>query len=129
MNEKQCKYCNKFYPEESFGVALTTEAKVFRRRKCRDCYRATKQILISRIHEWIISFKVQRGCGSCGIVDQRVLDLHHPDENKKNFTVAYFRRGLGFDKIMREVEKCEVLCANCHRILHWEKRKSKHHGA
>jgi hypothetical protein len=123
VEKKQCKYCEKWYPETSFGVALTTASKVYRRRKCRFCYRDTKQILINRIHQWIIDYKVQRGCSNCGIIDPRVLDLHHSDESKKTFTVAYFRRALGFERIKREVEKCEVLCANCHRILHWEKRQ------
>ena len=129
MNKKQCKYCKKYYPEEYFGVSLTVGEKVYRRRKCRDCYRMTKQALNSKIHEWIINYKIQRGCGNRGIVDQRVLDLHHPEESEKKFTVAYFRRGLGFDQIRNEVKKCEVLCANCHRILHWEKRNSKFDGA
>jgi len=125
----QCRYCKKYYPEDHFGVALTTASKVYRRRKCRYCYRDTKHVLTDRIHEWIINYKVQRGCVKCKTTDHRILDLHHPDESKKSFTVAYFRRGLGFEQIKREVEKCEVLCANCHRILHWEKRNSKFDGA
>lgn len=127
MLKKQCRYCNRWYPETSFGVAKTTPNKVFRRRKCRYCYRDTKQILINRIHQWIISYKVERGCGNCGTVDQRILDLHHTDEKKKSFTVGYFRRALGFERIKREVRKCEVLCANCHRILHYEKRHNHKH--
>lgn len=123
MLKKQCKYCDKWYPANFFGVALTTPQKVYRRRKCRYCYRDTKQIYINKCYQWIINYKTKRGCGKCGIKDHRVLDLHHPDEKKKEFTVAYFRRQLGFDRIKREVKKCVVICANCHRVLHWEKRQ------
>src|SRR5687768_10577066 len=124
MSKKQCKYCSKWYPENLFGVALTTPQKVYRRRKCCYCYRNTKQDYINRCYQWIIEYKAQRGCGNCGIKDHRVLDLHHPYHVKKEFTVAYFRRALGFARIKKEVEKCEVLCSNCHRILHWTERNS-----
>jgi len=122
IKKKRCDYCQKSYPENSFGVALTTEMKVYRRRKCRHCYRSTKQALISRYFQWINEYKVQHGCKRCKITDSRVLDFHHKNEQNKLFTIGGFRRSVGFDRIQKEVKKCEVVCANCHRILHSEKR-------
>jgi hypothetical protein len=128
-SEKQCKYCRSFFPEDAFGVALTTPEKVYRRRKCRDCYRTTKRILIDRYFGWINQRKGEKGCIRCGIKDPRVLDFHHKDEKDKLFSVGGFRRAVGFDQIQKEVEKCDVVCANCHRIVHDEQRKMRKNGA
>ena len=69
--------------------------------------------------EYIDSFKTS--CMDCGNSDSRVLDFHHKDDSSKLFTLAS-RRVAGYAKgpIKEEIDKCEVLCANCHRIRHWE---------
>ncbi len=115
----------KYFPEDAFGVAKTTPIKVFRRRKCRDCYRETKQLLIERYFQWLNEYKTARGCGRCRITDPRVLDFHHKKDHNKLFSVGGFRRAVGFDRIKEEVRKCEIVCANCHRILHDELRKEE----
>jgi len=111
------------FPESAFGVALTKPEKVYRRRKCRDCYRSTKQILIQRHYKWLSEYKRERGCYKCGTKDHRVLDFHHRDEKAKIFGIGGFRREVGFQRLKDEIEKCEVVCANCHRILHDEIRR------
>lgn len=127
--QKQCLYCKKYYPEDTFGVALTTPQKIYRRRKCRDCYRTTKRVLIDRYFGWLVEYKESRGCSRCGVRDYRILDFHHENEETKLFTIGGFRRSVGFKRITNEVKKCIVLCANCHRILHDEQRKNKSIGA
>jgi hypothetical protein len=64
--------------------------------------------------------KSDRGCGRCGNSDGRVLDFHHRNPGEKLFTISN-RRTLGEKTILAEIEKCDVLCANCHRIVEWEK--------
>jgi hypothetical protein len=125
METKQCLYCKDYFSEDAFGVALTTPTKVFRRRKCRDCYRETKLKLANGYHKWLSDIKQERGCKRCGITDSRVLDFHHRGDEVKHFSIGYFRRAVGFDRIQREVKKCDVLCSNCHRMVHDEQRKEK----
>lgn len=128
-SERICRYCNKAYPESSFGVALTTPAKTYRRWKCCHCYRDTKQALIRRYFQWLGEYKRSRGCGRCGVTDPRVLDFHHKSDEDKEFGIGEFRRAVGFDRIKEEVKKCDVVCANCHRILHDEMRSRKNHSS
>jgi hypothetical protein len=60
-------------------------------------------------------------CIRCGESHIACLDFHHKDPSEKEF-------GLGFmlslnknkEQILAEIAKCEVLCSNCHRKLHWE---------
>lgn len=118
---KQCLYCKKYYPELDFGVAKTTLDKVYRRRKCRYCYRKTKNVLKSKRRSWIEEYKSEKGCAKCGIVDPRVLDFHHT--GNKEFSIAdYYYHQFSFEKAKKEIAKCIVVCANCHRIIHYEKQ-------
>ena len=43
---KKCEYCNKYYPESDFGVALSTPKKIYKRLKCRFGYGKTKKLLV-----------------------------------------------------------------------------------
>ena len=125
MNEKICRYCNKSFKEEDFGVAGTTPTKVYRRRKCRYCYRATKQSLIDRYTNWMNEYKQARGCKMCNITDPRVLDFHHRENETKLITIGGFRNNIGINRIKEEIKKCDIVCANCHRILHHEMRRMR----
>ena len=118
---KECRYCNKSYPESYFGVALTTEKKVYRRHKCRFCYKKTKKVLEGKYRDWILEYKSKEGCKKCGVSDPRVLEFHHIKE--KDFSIAERARSkYGKKRLLEEIKKCNVLCANCHRILHFEER-------
>ncbi len=121
MVMKECRYCKKSYPESFFGVALTTKEKVYRRHKCKYCYQKAKNELRHRHGKFISEYKSKNGCEICGLSDSRVLEFHHRDPKSKEFTIAiaYYNR-VGIDKIMEEIKKCAILCANCHRVTHYE---------
>lgn len=56
-------------------------------------------------------------CGYSLCVD--ALDLHHRDPSTKEFALGSFNGSL--ERLLREAEKCDVVCANCHAIRHdWE---------
>lgn len=121
---KLCRYCKKSYSEKDFGVALTTENKVYRRHKCRFCYRKTKKNLIEKRRKWIDDYKRSKWCSHCGVSDYRVIDFHHQDGEKKEFSIAVAHaEGYSLERIKKEIEKCILLCANCHRIVHYNKSK------
>jgi len=120
---KVCRYCKELFPETDFGVAKTTENKVYRRQKCRYCYRNTKNVLRAKRIEKISTLKGASGCMRCKIKDPRVLEFHHLDTKKKEFNIAdYYYSHFSFEKLNAEIAKCVIICANCHRILHAEER-------
>lgn len=120
---KLCRYCNKYYPESEFGVALTTPKKVYRRRKCKSCYRATKQKLRKKYNQWLIDYKKKNKCSKCGIIDYRVLEFHHPKNKDKEFNIGdAFKNGYGLGRIKKELKKCIIVCANCHKTIHYKNR-------
>jgi len=117
--EKLCKYCNKYYPQSEFGVALTTERKVYHRHKCKNCYRETKRKLEKKRREWLADFKKSQKCQRCNTGDYRVLEFHHTKDKSFGIASGYYNH-LSMEKVQNEINKCIVLCANCHRIIHLE---------
>ena len=118
---KQCRYCKKSYPESYFGVALTTKDKIYYRHKCKFCYQVTKNALRKRNQNWLLNFKKEGKCSRCKINDYRVLEFHHINGKKKDFSISFARNNsFGLERMRQEIKKCVILCANCHRITHYE---------
>lgn len=73
----------------------------------------------ARLRQWVNEQKAERGCADCGVSDPACLGLHHRDEDEKEMAVTeLITYGHGKSALGDEVERCEVLCANCHRKRH-----------
>jgi hypothetical protein len=66
------------------------------------------------------SFKATLSCKQCGQNHVATFDFHHIDSSTKEVSVNQLIKNRAYKKAMEEVEKCIVLCANCHRIHHYE---------
>lgn len=71
--------------------------------------------------EWYKRIKTERGCRECGNTDWRCLQFHHRNPEEKEFALSQ-ARSFSQAKLEAEVAKCDVLCANCHAIHHWQER-------
>jgi len=90
--------------------------------------RDSKKIKYDLISEHINNIKIEKGCGHCGYDENPIaLDFHHLDKLLKEKNVSsYWRTSWAqFKQIEDEIKKCEVLCANCHRIEEQRLRKIK----
>jgi len=56
-------------------------------------------------------------CKHCGTTDIHVLDFHHIDMLEKDNTISRLLKS-SWDNLKVELQKCILLCANCHRKLH-----------
>lgn len=55
-------------------------------------------------------------CVDCGESDPVVLDFDHRNPEEKEFSIGHAtRRLVSISRLKREMEKCDVRCANCHR--------------
>lgn len=71
-----------------------------------------------RLQAKAAEIKKQKGCKECGYNDNPVaLTFHHPDDNKEGNVSTMIQKGQGKKKILSEIEKCEVLCSNCHKVI------------
>ncbi len=74
-----------------------------------------------RNRQWLYEYKKRECCEKCKISHPAVLDFHHkPGEDKKFSLGDAIRLGFSLTKIKDEIAKCEIVCANCHRMIHWE---------
>ena len=71
------------------------------------------------------AFKATLKCKVCGENHPATLDFHHVDPNEKEHSIDRLVRNRSWKTIERELEKCVVLCANCHRKHHHEERLEK----
>lgn len=68
--------------------------------------------------------KLGNKCAHCGLEhdgqNTPVFDFHHKDPSTKlfNINMNHIDR-YSKEKVMKEAEKCEIVCANCHRLHHW----------
>ena len=69
--------------------------------------------------KWFVEFKKTQKCSMCPESDWICLDFHHRDSKTKRYSIAKMATtGCSKSLILKEVEKCDVLCANCHRKKH-----------
>ena len=102
----------------SLGLPRYTEAEAARRKE-RD--RERGRIRSAKNREMVSRLKLEMGCSRCGYREHpAALDFHHRDPRGKTATIsklASWERGDPEQSITAEIEKCVLLCANCHRIV------------
>ena len=70
---------------------------------------------------WWKEYKATLSCNRCGENHPATIDFHHKNPAEKKTSVYELtNNNMGRERVMEEVAKCEVLCANCHRKEHWE---------
>jgi hypothetical protein len=70
---------------------------------------------IQLLKRWLREHKGHLHC-KCGESDIRCLDFHHRDPSKKVITIGRaVTDGWSIKRILTEIEKCDILCSNCHR--------------
>ena len=103
------------------------EKAIIRSLKRRDKKNKTDTIKRAFIREFIFRYKGVKGCLDCGIKNPVVLDFDHIYRDTKIIRISQMIKGsISLRAIKEEIRKCEIRCANCHRIktakeLNWYK--------
>ena len=136
----KCQSCNKKgenNPIWTGGISNTKEYK-------RKWYQDNKEGLRGKRRQWrknnfvrenelsrlrykkqkerIDKYKLLKGCSVCGYNKcAEALDFHHNGDKK--FDIAKAINNMSFERIKKEMDKCEILCCRCHRELHAKLKK------
>lgn len=132
MSEKTCSVCGLTKDEDEFNWKV--KAKGRRNTKCRSCEKEWKKQYVRenkerlyldaeirklRVNEWLINHKSSLECETCGENHPACLEFHHVNPDEKEHEISKMvARGFSMKAILREIEKCKILCANCHHKLH-----------
>jgi hypothetical protein len=95
-------------------VLCGRDSKDSRRRRCNSC---NTKIRRYRAKNAAIEYLGGK-CRHCGYSEnQAALEFHHRDPNEKEFTIGHVAN-KSWEFIKKELDKCDLLCSNCHRIEH-----------
>ncbi len=141
---KQCTHCWEWKDEEEFNWRI---AGVKRWGICRECQRKQKvdwyhehketygpaknqrtRDMREAARQYVYDYLSTHPCVQCGESDPRVLEFDHLGD-KDNTVAKMVASGSPISSIEREIAKCQVLCANCHRKKTSDERgwfKSRH---
>lgn len=114
---KRCTKCGQEKPIEEFYNNGNRKQSV-----CKDCYKEKIRNTYSEKVEKINTYKENIGCQKCGEKRVHLLDFHHNDRTQKDFTISDKSR-MCFENLMKEIQKCSILCSNCHRDFHYLESK------
>jgi hypothetical protein len=120
FNFKECNYCHRtfdlsyFYKNNKFKHGYSSA--------CRKC--AVKNNLQNRGKFKLKCLEYKGGkCIKCGYNKcPEAMDFHHRNPEEKSFSIFEVRTRVFDDKIKFELDKCDLLCANCHRETHREEK-------
>ena len=87
----------------------------YRCKKCYTYYNAEKR---KRYKKKLVDYKGGK-CEICGY-DKCItaLEFHHLDSTQKDFNISESTFSRKFEELKKEVDKCILVCANCHREIH-----------
>lgn len=130
MIDKVCPGCGKKPPEISFSRnrckpdGLQTRCKECHKTYDKKYYKENTQYHknyvragINRLRAIVRKYKEDKGCKYCQEKDGCCLDFHHTEDDKL-FTIARIVSSGCTQLVLKEIEKCDVVCSNCHRKLH-----------
>jgi hypothetical protein len=70
-------------------------------------------------------YKSKLSCQHCGENHPATFDFHHVTRGPENVKIFQLIKNGSYKKVYEELKKCIVLCANCHRKLHYEEAQAK----
>jgi hypothetical protein len=68
-----------------------------------------------KVRQHVKDLRTEGFCVDCGEEDERVLQFHHRDPSDRKADILSIS---SFPRLMRELEKCDLVCANCHIKRH-----------
>lgn len=133
---KVCISCNIEKSLEDFGKLKRNKDGL--QSKCKDCKREYDNLFhnnrseeqkikkyigqrkrVKEAAEFLSNYLDDKCCKHCGDSRKVVLEFHHLKD--KNFNLSEYS-GRSIETIKKEIEKCDILCANCHRVVTAEER-------
>jgi hypothetical protein len=114
--------------EEGRQKAREDSKRHYQRNK--PAYIARNNVKKGQLRSFLHKYKEFHGCCECGgKFPYYVLDFDHRDPQNKRYEPAKLAETGSWDKMLAEIAKCDVVCANCHRERTHQKNHYSHTNA
>ena len=111
------------YAKTSKGKAarLRAHKKWMAKPESGEVRRAGVRARYHRQRQMLADIKIQTGCCDCGYKGHATaLDFDHKEPKLKSFSLSKAYGQYSDERLLAEVAKCDVRCANCHRVRTFE---------
>ena len=101
-----------------------TQRQSRNRKRCDTCNTAIRRI---RLKRKCVEYKGGK-CSKCGKIsdDDSIFDFHHLDPTQKEFELKKADIAkMSWEIIKKELDKCILICSDCHRLEHSQYEKYK----
>lgn len=123
--ERICVECGQRKPLTNFYVVRKTP-KEYRGGRCNVCqtrkcnqnrWSADSALALKLEKQKIVNEIKKRPCVDCGVVyPPYVMDFDHVRGEKRGGVAKMVGQTWSVQALMEEIEKCDLVCANCHRV-------------
>lgn len=114
-DKRCCSRCNK---EKVLNEFYDKRGKIGGSTYCKECVNKQALERQRKLKQDAIDYK-GGGCQVCGYDKYNgALEFHHLDPNEKDFSIGELKKTNINEKIKKELDKCILVCANCHREIH-----------
>lgn len=100
----RCKSCNREYQRKWFAENQEVQ---------RQRVKTNRQRALADVRELVRNHLESHPCVDCGETDIVVLQFDHQSDKVLGIS-QMMRRGFSLEIVQKEIDKCEVRCANCH---------------
>lgn len=115
-DRKICSKCKNDKPNSEFWKRNNRDYQLH--SMCKDCNLKDRLSRQRDFKQQCVDYKGGE-CQCCGYNNcNHALDFHHIDPKTKSFGIAKQRRTKVNKKILEELDKCVLVCSNCHREIH-----------
>lgn len=115
---KTCSQCTEEKQEsEYYAKGRKDSGKLM--KECKACFNSRNMARYEEKAKWLVEQK-GGGCILCGYSScTAALEFHHVDTEHKDFQINK-RWSMSRESLLKEIDKCVLLCSNCHRETHWK---------
>jgi 5-methylcytosine-specific restriction endonuclease McrA len=99
----------------------------YQKTKERRCVRKRETVASRRKNNLLkkCAYLKSKKCAICGESDPIVLEFDHLHEKRNSISMML---SYSWESIVKEIGKCQILCANCHRRKTYNERGLTHHN-
>ena len=130
----ECTECGEVKGEEEYHTRTRASGNTHRYKHCKSCHRKKQKkhynqnkgeyvqkakLSKEKYRLWYQKYKETLCCSKCGEDHPATLDFHHESDDKEFNVSEAAAQGESKEKLMKVIDKCVVLCANCHRKHHY----------